>query len=77
MENQNNFADQFSVQEVIRLSNSPAGRQLIDLLRRQDSSSFQSAMESACAGQYQDAKQIIEKLLSDPEAQKLLKQLRG
>ena len=32
MENQNNFADQFSVQEVIRLSNSPAGRQLIDLL---------------------------------------------
>lgn len=77
MENQSNFADQFSIQEAIRLSNSPAGRQLIDLLRRQDSSGFQSAMESACAGSYQDAKQILEKLLSDPEAQKLLKQLRG
>lgn len=77
MENQSNFADQFSIQEAIRLSNSPAGRQLIDLLRRQDSSSFQSAMKSACAGEYQDAKQMIEKLLDHPEAQKLLKQLRG
>ena len=77
MENQSNFADQFSIQEAIRLSNSPAGRQLIDLLRRQDSSSFQSAMKSACAGEYQDAKQMIEKLLADPEAQKLLKQRRG
>lgn len=77
MENQSNFADQYSIQEAIRLSNSPAGRQLIDLLRRQDSSSFQSAMKSACAGEYQDAKQMIEKLLDHPEAQKLLKQLRG
>lgn len=75
MENIPNLPDNFSMQEVLRMAASPAGQQLIALLRQQDGNAFQSAMSSAAAGDYTQAKHAIEKFMADPQAQKLLKQL--
>ena len=75
MENVPNLPDNFSMQEVLRMAASPAGQQLIALLRQQDGNAFQSAMSSAAVGNYTQAKHAIEKLMADPQAQKLLKQL--
>lgn len=71
MENQNNLP----IQEVMRLAKSPAGQQLLALLQQQNSDAMRSAMRSAASGDYDHAKKIIESMLSDPQAQQLLKQL--
>ena len=55
MENVPNLPDNFSMQEVLRMAASPAGQQLIALLRQQDGNAFQSAMSSAAAGDYTQA----------------------
>ena len=75
MENNPNLPNHVSMQEVLRMAASPAGQQLIAMLRKQSDSEFQAAMSSAAAGDYTQAKQAIEKLMTDPQAQKLLKQL--
>ncbi len=75
MENNPNLPNHISMQEVLRMAASPAGQQLIAMLRKQSDSEFQAAMSSAAAGDYTQAKQAIEKLMTDPQAQKLLKQL--
>ncbi len=73
MENQNNF----SMQDMMRLAATPAGQQLIALLRQQGGSELQDAMSSAAIGDYTKIKQALEGMMKDPQAQKLLKQLRG
>ena len=75
MENNPNLPNHISMQEVLRMAASPAGQQLIAMLRKQSDSEFQAAMTSAAAGDYTQAKQAIEKLMTDPQAQKLLNQL--
>ena len=75
MENNPNLPNHISMQEVLRMAASPAGQQLIAMLRKQSDSEFQAAMSSAASGDYTQAKQAIEKLMTDPQAQKLLKQL--
>ena len=75
MENNPNLPNHISMQEVLQMAASPAGQQLIAMLRKQSDSEFQAAMSSAAAGDYTQAKQAIEKLMTDPQAQKLLKQL--
>lgn len=73
MENQNNF----SIADAMRLAATPAGQQLIGLLRQQGGSELQKAMDSAQSGDYTQIKQALELMMQDPQAQKLLKQLRG
>ena len=75
MENSPNLPGNLSMQEVLRMAATPAGQQLIAMFRSQDGNAFQAAMSSAAAGDYTQAKHAIEKLMSDPQAQKLLKQL--
>ena len=75
MDNNPNLPGNLSMQEVLRMAASPAGQQLIAMLRKQSGSDFQAAMSSASSGDYTQAKQAIEKLMSDPQAQQLLKQL--
>lgn len=75
MENNQNLPNNLPMQEVLRLAGSPAGQQLIALLRQQNGNDLQSAMSSASAGDYTQAKRMIEAMLSDPQAQQLLKQL--
>ena len=75
MENKSGIPGNIPMQEVLRLAASPAGQKLIAMLQQQGGSEVQSAMEQASAGDYTQAKRIIEALLKDPQAQKLLKDL--
>ena len=75
MENNSNLPNQIPMQEVLRMAASPAGQQLIALLRQQGGSEVQNAMSGAASGDYAQAKRAIEALMDDPQAKKLLKEL--
>lgn len=67
----------FSMQEALRLAQSDAGQQLLAHLRQKDSQTINAAMEQASQGNYDQAKQALSSLLSDPKVQELMKQLGG
>lgn len=67
----------FSMQDAMRLANTPAGQQLLALLQKSDTTEMRNAMEQASSGNYEQAKQILGPLLNSPEVQKLLQQLGG
>ena len=75
MENRTDLPGNLPMQEVLRLAASPAGQQLIALMRQQGGSDFQKAMSNAASGDHTQAKKAIESMLADPQAQKLLKDL--
>lgn len=68
-------AQDFSIQQAMQLAQSPAGQQLIALLRSSGGKELQDAMAKAAAGDYTQAKNLISSMRSDPEMQKLLEQL--
>ena len=63
--------------QIMRLAQSPAGKKLIALLKKNDSDEMQQAMKHAADGDYSQAKNAIDKFLSTPEARALVEQLRG
>ena len=67
----------FSMEEVMRLAKSPAGQQLLAILKQGDSAALAQATAQAKAGDYSQASQTLSAMLSSPEAQKLLKELGG
>lgn len=73
---QKNSGD-FSMQDALRLVNSPAGRQLLTLLQQTDPAALRKAMEQASGGDYSQAKQSLAPLLASEEVQALLRQLGG
>ena len=75
MDHLSNLPNQISMQEILRLASSPAGQQLIGLMKQQGGSEFQKAMSSAASGDYSQAKLAIERMMADPKAQQLLKEL--
>ena len=75
MDHNSGLPSQFSMQEILRIASSPAGQQLICLMRQQGGREFQQVMEAAASGDYTQAKCAIENLLQDPKAQQLLKEL--
>ena len=77
MEHNSGLPNQLSMQEVLRIAASPAGQQLIALMRQQGGKEFQKAMDTAAGGDYTQIKRAIESLLQDPKAQQLLKELGG
>lgn len=70
-------SEDFSMQEIMHLAKSPAGQQLLAMLQRSDSGKVQQAADLAAAGQYNQAAQALQSVLSSPEAQALIKQLGG
>ena len=66
---------QYDMSELFRLAQSPAGQQLITLLKRTGGNELQNAVAKASSGDYEQAKQTLSSLLASPEAQALLKQL--
>lgn len=68
-------SEDFSMQEALRLAKSPAGQQLLAMLRRKDNGQLQQAMDLATEGNYAQASQILGTLLSSGEAQQLLNEL--
>ena len=65
----------FSMEEVMRLAKSPAGQQLIAMLKKQDNTKLEQAAAQAKTGDYSQASQTLSAMLSSPEAQRLLKEL--
>lgn len=61
--------------ELIRLAQTPTGRQLIALLQKQGGSRLQQALASAASDDYTNAQAILSELLASPDAQVLLKEL--
>lgn len=67
--------DNFSLDNVKKLMQSPAGKQLISLLQNADSSQLQNAAQKASDGNMEEAKKALAPLLASPQIQALLKQL--
>lgn len=72
---QKNSSD-FSMQEALRLANSPAGQRLLAMLRQYDPGTLEKAAAQASQGNTDDAKETLQKLMSSPQVQTLLQQLR-
>lgn len=66
----------FSMADAMRLAQSDTARQLMDLLRRQNGEALQKAADSASAGNYDQVRQIMSQLLSDPKAAELMQRLK-
>lgn len=69
--------DNFSLQEAMRMASTPAGQRLIAMLRQGNDGELRQAMEQASSGDYETARKTLSQVLSTPEAQELLRQLRG
>ena len=60
---------------AMALAQSPAGKQLLAMLQKNNSGQVQKAVMEANAGDYKSATESIASLLSSPEAQRLIKEL--
>ena len=72
-----NFSQNFSKEDILRLAKSPAGQQLIAMLQQADSKKLDQAVNQAKTGDYAQASQTLSAMLSSPEAQRLMKELGG
>lgn len=66
---------QYDMSELKRLAQSPAGRQLMELLQKNGGKELQGAVSQASAGNFDQAKQMLSSLLGSSEVQRLLKQM--
>lgn len=69
--------NQDAIREAMRMAQTPAGQQLLQMLRAGNSQELKTAMDRAAAGDYAAAKQALSAILNNPEAQKLLQQMGG
>lgn len=65
----------FSKEDIQKLAQSDAGKQLMALLQSQHSATAEAVRSSARAGDMEQAKKALSALLNDPTAQRLLRQL--
>ena len=72
-----NFSQNFSKEDILRLAKSPAGQQLIAMLQKAGSNKLDQAVSQAKTGDYAQASQTLSAMLSSPEAQRLMKELGG
>lgn len=70
-------SDEFSVNDAMRLAQSPAGQRLFAALQAQNGDALRSAMDQAAKGDYDQVKKTMAELLKDPKMQALLQQLGG
>lgn len=68
-------SDDFSMQEALRLAKSPAGQQLLAMLKQGNSDQLQQVVHKASAGDLAGATQTLNAMLSSQEAQALLRQM--
>lgn len=68
-------SDDFSMQEAMRLANTPAMQQLLALLRQENGDKLQSIMQMAQSGDLKSAGNALQNMLSSQNAQTLLKEM--
>ncbi len=76
MEKNNAQFSDFSIRQAMKVAQSDAGKQLIALLQQSQGAELQSAMDKASAGDMAGAKDIIQKIMSNQEAQALMQKLQ-
>ena len=65
----------FNLQEALRLAKSPAGQQLLAMLKQSNADQVQKATDQASAGDYTAAMATVKQILNTPEGKDLLKKL--
>lgn len=70
-------SDKFSMEQAARLASTDAGQQLMSLIRSQQGGNLDSAIAKANAGDYSELQKAVQKMMSTPEAKKLLEKLGG
>lgn len=70
-----NKPDNFSMQDAMRLANSPAGKELIAALRSSGGSDLTQAQQAVAKGDYESAKQSLSQILKSPQIQAILKEM--
>lgn len=68
-------SSEFSTKDAMELAKSPAGQQLINLLKNTDSAALQKAMREAASGNFEKAKESLTPFLEKEETQAILKKL--
>ncbi len=69
-------SENFSTKDIMQLAKSPAGRELMSLLRTEHADAMESVTRSAQAGSIENAKAALAAFLSDPKTQALLAKLQ-
>lgn len=65
------------IREAKRMAQSPAGQQLLQILRSTGGQELDQAMEKAISGDYLAAKNLLNGLMKDPRTMELMKQMGG
>ncbi len=68
--------DEFSLHQAAAMAKTEAGQQLIGLLRSQHGDKLQDAMQQAKAGNFAQAKEMLEQMMASEQAQQLLKKMQ-
>ena len=66
-----------NLSELMKIANSTAGQELLSLVQNKKDEKFDEAMQQAQSGDFSQAQEIISKILSTPEAEALMKKIRG
>ena len=69
-------SEDFSMQEAMRLAQSPTGQELLRLLQQANGAAVQQAVDAANSGDYAAAARTMQTLLT-PEVKQLLEKLGG
>ena len=70
-------SENFSMQDALRLANSPAGQQLLALLQQTDPDALRKAKEQAASGDYSQIAKTLAPLLASGDVRKLMQQMEG
>lgn len=76
MQKKNDRFGDFDIQQAMRLANSDAGRQLLNLLQSTQGKKLQDAMDQAAAGNYDQVKKTMQELMANDQAQQLMKKMQ-
>ena len=69
--------DPKSMQDAMKMAKSDAAQQLLALLKAQNSEALNAAMENAASGNFSKVKENLSSMLTSPQVQALLEQIRG
>lgn len=67
--------NEHAIQEAMRIAKSSTGQQLLRMLQQSNQESLNRVLQSAASGNYDQAKMILNEILSDPQAKEILKKL--
>ena len=68
-------SDSYSMEDAVRLANSPAGQQLLSILKQADSDVINLAMEQAIHGNVAQAKETLRKIAASEDVKRILRQM--